>query len=108
MHREIRYHGARFFFPLLAVLILLYFIYHLIQGDHGWRAWWDLRKQMGDEKQTLVTLQAEQEALARRVALLGSKSLDPDLLDERARAMLNHAAPDEVVIFTNNPGDKDI
>jgi cell division protein FtsB len=32
------------------------------------------------------------------VGLLRPDHLDPDLLDERARAVLNLAAPDEIVI----------
>ena len=32
------------------------------------------------------------------MALLRTASLDPDMLDERARAMLNVAKPDEVVV----------
>ncbi len=103
MRRELRYHGARFFIPLLSVFVLLYFVYHLIQGRHGWLAWWGLKNQMVHEKELLTNLQTEHEALARRVSLLGTSSLDPDLLDERARAMLNQAAPDEVVVFIDKP-----
>jgi len=39
--------------------------------------------------------------LERRVAQLTSSSLDPDLLDERARAMLNFSDPNDVVIFVD-------
>ena len=33
------------------------------------------------------------------VKFIKEKKLDPDLLDERARAMLNAAHPDDVIIF---------
>lgn len=106
MRRELRYHGTRLFFPILSILFLLYFIYHLIQGEHGWMAWWGIKKQMVQDQEILTNLQKEHEALARRVSLLSTNSLDPDLLDERARAMLNQAAPDEVVVFVNNPNNQ--
>jgi cell division protein FtsB len=42
---------------------------------------------------------AQRGELENRVARLSSSSLDPDLLDERVRAMLNYADQDEVVIM---------
>jgi hypothetical protein len=38
------------------------------------------------------------------------KHLDPDLLDERARAMLNAAHPDDLIIFHHNgyPADETV
>jgi cell division protein FtsB len=45
-------------------------------------------------------LEAERQPMANRVKLLESAHIDRDLLDERARAVLNLAAPDEIVIYT--------
>ena len=42
---------------------------------------------------------AQRDELENRVARLSSASLDPDLLDERVRAMLNYSRQDEVVIM---------
>ena len=47
---------------------------------------------------------AEESRLERRVALLRRDNLDPDMLDERARVVLNFAAPGELVIFIEQPG----
>ncbi len=44
-------------------------------------------------------MQEEQEILERRVQLLRPDSLDPDMLEERARKVLNFAKKDEVVIY---------
>ena len=41
----------------------------------------------------------EERKLAHRVALMRSDGLDPDLLDERVRDVLNLAHPDDLVIF---------
>jgi len=36
----------------------------------------------------------------RRVAALRNQSLDPDMLDERARVLLNFSRKDDIIIFT--------
>lgn len=36
----------------------------------------------------------------RRVSALRNQSIDPDMLDERARALLNFARKDDIIIFT--------
>ncbi len=47
--------------------------------------------------------------MERRVTLLSNTSLDLDMLEERARVMLNYAHPDDLIIFlgttkTDNAG----
>ena len=39
----------------------------------------------------------------RKVALLKSESIDPDTLDERARAVLNYLDPREVTLTIKRP-----
>jgi cell division protein FtsB len=86
--------------PVLGAAIVGYFGYHAVQGERGLIAWWQVTQQIKHAKATLERTGAEREALDRRVSLLRPEHLDPDLLDERARVMLNLAAPDEVVILT--------
>ena len=38
--------------------------------------------------------------MEKRIALLSDKSLNKDMLDERARAVLNFVHPDEVTILS--------
>ncbi|MBV8912325.1 MAG: septum formation initiator family protein [Acetobacteraceae bacterium] len=45
---------------------------------------------------------AEQKGWDRRVSALRPQLLDPDMLDERARAMLNVADPTDVVVPLKN------
>ncbi len=40
--------------------------------------------------------------MEQRVALLSNSSLDLDMLEERARVMLNFAHPDDRIIFLKN------
>ena len=50
--------------------------------------------------QNLAEAQATQKIWERRVTELRNQSLDPDMLDERARALLNYARPDDIIVFT--------
>ena len=50
--------------------------------------------------QQLNEVRQSREQLDRQVALLRPESLDPDLLDERARATLDLVHPDDIVIFS--------
>ena len=95
---EIRRRARAITGPVLAISLVGYFAYHLFVGDRGLIAWLQLTQQLHDAKATLAALDGERQALDHRVGLLRPDHLDPDMLDERARAVLNLAAPDEIVI----------
>lgn len=96
---EIRRRVRQVLGPVLAAAIVGYFGYHAVEGKRGLIAWWQVTQQIKRAKATLARTGAEREDLERRVSLLRSEHLDPDLLDERARIMLDMVAPDEVVIL---------
>ena len=50
-----------------------------------------------------AVLAAERTRLEHRVQLLRPDSLDPDLLEERARDMLNYGSDDELLILLPDP-----
>jgi cell division protein FtsB len=85
--------------PVLGVCLMGYFSYHLVQGERGLLAWLRLSNEIREAKDVAATVRAERDALERRVAHLRPESLDRDLLDERARATLNVALPNEIVIL---------
>jgi cell division protein FtsB len=87
--------------PILGISLVVYFAYHLVQGDRGLIAWLRLTQQIDEAHMTLAQVQAERDPLAHRVSLMRDR-LDPDLLDETARSSLNLVGSDEVVIF-NRP-----
>jgi len=99
MKRPLRYHLTRLWFPVGAILVLFYFLYHLVEGDHGWRAWQVLQRQLTMAEEVLEDRQEQKEILEHRVGLLKADHLDPDLLEERVRAMLNHASPQEIIVL---------
>jgi cell division protein FtsB len=86
-------------FPLLACAVGGYFVYHLQSGDHGLEARAALEKRKAVLGGELAGLEDVRKRLERDVALLRPESLDPDMLDERARAILNLAHPDDLVML---------
>jgi cell division protein FtsB len=90
---------------LLGACVAGYFIYHAVQGDRGILAWLRVNQQLEAAQQELVQSTADRAALEQRVALLSNSSLDLDMLEERARIMLNFSDPNDVVIFlpSNKP-----
>jgi cell division protein FtsB len=88
-----------FIFPLLAFGAAGYFAYNLETGDHGLEARADLDRRKQVLEGELEGLKAVRSRLERDVALLRSDSLDPDMLDERARAILNLAHEDDLVML---------
>jgi cell division protein FtsB len=85
--------------PVLGACLMGYFSYHLVQGERGLVAWLRLTNDIREGKEEAALVRAEREVLERRVSHLRPESLDRDLLDERARANLNVALPDEIVIL---------
>ncbi|MBX9804700.1 MAG: septum formation initiator family protein [Alphaproteobacteria bacterium] len=85
--------------PLIALLVMIYFGYHIVQGERGLFSWMRLRQKINESEQHLALIQSEKETLERQVYLLRPDSLDPDMLEERARKVLNWGYPGEVVIY---------
>ena len=93
--------------PLIGTFLLIYFAFHLVHGDRGLMAWWQVRHGIAASRAVLSDLDDERATLEHRVNLLRSGSLDLDLLDERARHVLNVGRDDEIVILpdpANAPG----
>ena len=90
---------------LLGACVAGYFIYHAVQGDRGILAWLRVNQQLEAAQLELAKSSGDRAALEQRVALLNNSSLDLDMLEERARIMLNFSDPDDVVIFlpSNKP-----
>src|SRR4026207_2105958 len=86
-------------FPLLACGVGGYFVFHLQTGDHGLQARADLEKRKAVLAGEVAGLKEGRKRPERGVALLRPESLDPDMLDERARAILNLAHPDDLVML---------
>lgn len=84
--------------PVIFLGITGYFVWSVTQGNRGLMAHaqrQDLLRQVQDDN---ATAKKEREQWERRVAGLRGNQLNPDTLDERARAMLNLADPADIVV----------
>ena len=95
---ELRRRGRAITGPVLGISLVCYFAYHMFVGERGLLAWTELTQELRDARATLAALDTERQTLERRVGLLQPEHLDPDMLDERARATLNLVGPNEIVI----------
>jgi cell division protein FtsB len=87
--------------PVACLCIMGYFAYHAIHGDNGLLRLAEIREVRQELSHKVVSAQQIRRDLERDVALLRPESLDPDLLDERARAALGFAHPDELTVFVD-------
>ncbi len=85
--------------PVFWAALVGYFVYHAIQGPRGLIMYSHLKGEVRQAEGTLNGLTEERKQLEARTSRLRTDSLDPDLLDERARELLNYSRPDEVVII---------
>ena len=82
-----------------AALFVGYFGVNAFTGAHGLRAQADLDKQMASMDTELAQLKAERAVWQRRVSLLRAYQIDPDMLDERARALLGYVDARDVTLI---------
>jgi cell division protein FtsB len=83
----------------LAALFIGYFAVNAFTGNHGLRAQKDLDQQLAEMRGELSQLKAERTTWEHKVSLLRSDRIDPDMLDERARAMLDYVDPHDVTLL---------
>ncbi|MBQ9271773.1 MAG: septum formation initiator family protein [Alphaproteobacteria bacterium] len=86
---------------VLVLLILLssYFSYFAIKGDRGYLKYLYLQNKVSEAEKMNANYDKRREELEQKVNLLSAGSLDLDLLDERARAVLNMIGNNEFIII---------
>ena len=90
---------ARHILPAAIFAVLIgYFTYHAVQGERGIHSYLKLNQQLKVAKVELSETQAVKDTLERKVKGLRHTSLDLDLLEERARSVLNLMRDDELLI----------
>jgi cell division protein FtsB len=87
----------------VAAALIGYFWFHAFSGQRGLHAKHEIDQQLQELTAELDRLKVEKGQWERKVALLRSDGIDPDMLDERARALLNVAHPNEVVMMLRRP-----
>jgi cell division protein FtsB len=82
----------------LLASVVVYLLYHALQGDRGWFAWQRVTRELGTADALHEHLMAERKRMELRANLLRSDHLDPDMLEERARLLLDFGHPDDLII----------
>ncbi|MGF1627213.1 MAG: septum formation initiator family protein [Alphaproteobacteria bacterium] len=99
LFRELRAR-ARVVLPAVAGLLTLgYFAYHAVNGERGLLAYWRLQETLAESHAERALTGLERGTLEHQVSLLRARNLSLDMLEERARVLLNHMHDGEVVIF---------
>lgn len=96
---EIRRRARFVVAPVLGTLLIGYFGYHALTGERSLITLWLVKQRLAEAQVTFAQVSGERERLQRRVNLMESEHIDPDMLDERVRWTLDYVAPGEVVIF---------
>ena len=86
---------------ILLSAISIYLGYHFVQGENGVTAWLKIARQIENSNAELVKLTKERKALEHRVKLMRPETLDPDLLEERIRTVLNYGLQNDRIIVKN-------
>lgn len=84
--------------PLAFLSLVWYFGWNAVNGERGLKAMAARTVELQDAHRDLAQAEAERDGWERRVEGLHASHLDPDTLDERARAMLNLADPGDIVV----------
>ena len=96
--REIKRRAHRFMGPSIAICLMAYFGYHLLEGRRGLLAWQHLDIQLANFQKHANELQQEERTLSNRIRLLRPESLCTDMLIERAKDVLGYVHQHEVVV----------
>ncbi|MGA3310657.1 MAG: septum formation initiator family protein [Xanthobacteraceae bacterium] len=88
---------------VMAALLIGYFGVNAFSGNHGLKAKQDIDQQIASLSTELAQLQIERAQWERRIALLRSSGLDPDMLDECARALLDYVHPNDLTLMLDTP-----
>src|SRR5271166_2757284 len=99
---RIRYSVTRFFgalvIPAICAAAVVYFGYYTIWGSRGLLALTDTQARLAVAQEQLASLSDDRHRLEHRIQLLQPGSVDPDLVEEIARAQLLGSAPGEIVV----------
>jgi cell division protein FtsB len=86
-------------FYAFAAGAVAYFAYHAHHGDRGLHAKATYKVKIAEQEAGLAEIRTERAQWERRVQLMRAEAMDRDLLDERARALLNIGHKNDVIFL---------
>ena len=96
--REIKRRLKAAIAPLIFLSLVGYFGWNAVQGNHGLVAYAQRQQLLTQALADQAQSKADKDAWDLRVSALRSRHLDADMLDERSRAMLNLANPNDIIV----------
>ncbi len=87
---------------VLAVISAAY-LHEAVWGGKGYLKLLERQQEIQRLEEELASVQAQRDRLQDRVRRLHEETLDLDLLDERVRAVLGYARPDEQILIVQDP-----
>jgi cell division protein FtsB len=97
--KELRRQGRQIIASIFGMAVIGYFAFHAVEGERGLRTYFALNLQTELAREERDALRHDRRTIERRVNLLKPGSLDLDMLDERARKILNKVHEDDFVIL---------
>ncbi len=83
-----------------------YLAYNVVSGQFGVENNKVMAGEISELKARSGALAADIDATSHRVALFNSNKLDPDILTERARALLSMSQADDVIVMVDTKSGK--
>ena len=97
--QEIWYRLKKSWVLIFSMMLIFYFSYNAFYGERGFRKYMYLKNEVEYARTIADQYRHKKESLNEEVKLLSPASLDLDMLDERARAVLNLVGDHELIIL---------
>lgn len=98
MLRDIKHRLRGFVVPVLFMALTYYFGWNSIHGKSGLQAQAEERIALVAEQQKASQIHQEMLLWQTKVAALSNQSIEPDMLNEEAREVLNLADPNDLMV----------
>ncbi len=96
---EQRYVVRQNIMTIIGLCLCIYFAWHVVAGERSMFRLMSVERSITRTSVQYDQEHAKREQLEARVIKLRPGSIDPDLLEERARFVLGYARPDERVVI---------
>ena len=96
--RSVKRRAQALVLPAIFFALCGYFAHHATHGTRGLLARDARNAEIAAARIVLAEAESERDAMERKVTGLRAEHLDRDMLEERARALLNVVARDEIIV----------
>lgn len=86
-------------FPVVCLIITGYFLFHTVQGAHGYRRMKQLKTEIEQARQIAKETKTQRLLLSAKVRALSVDSLDLDQLEESAMRVLNMGSQEDLILL---------